>query len=234
MSAPVAGNFQDHYSLFGIDPSADAETIQAAYSRLAEKYHPNNPLTGDAHKFECVNQAYEVLSDPQLRAAFDKVKGVDLEGGNPKFTGAEFFRALAQSAGLRAAVLCILYDRRRVKSFKPSLSMRHLEGMLYVGGESLNFALWYLKKRGLVTYDDKSSMEITVDGMDFLEQNRPTPEQVMGFIRKDALAEQEPLPLLAPERPAIGETTIAEPLLNVLSRALQRNHPAEETRPLKK
>lgn len=234
MSAPVAGNFQDHYSLFGIDPSADSETIQATYARLAEKYNPINPMTGDAHKFACVNQAYEVLSDPQLRAAFDKVKGVDLEAGNPKFTGAEFFRALAQSAGLRAAVLCILYDRRRVKSFKPSLSMRHLEGMLYVGGESLNFALWYLKKRGLVVYDDKSAMEITVEGMDFLEQNRPTPEQVMGFIRKDALVEPEPLPALAPERPAIGETSMAEPLLNVLSRALQRNHPAEETRPVKK
>jgi curved DNA-binding protein CbpA len=228
MSAPVSGTFQDHYSLFGIDPGADSETIKAAYARLAEKYHPNNPVSGDAHKFECVNQAYGVLSDPQLRAAFDKVKGVDLEGGNPKFTGAEFFRALAQSAGLRAAVLCILYDRRRVKSFKPSLSMRHLEGMLVVGGESLNFALWYLKKRALVVYDDKSAMEITVEGMDFLEQNRPTPEQVMGFIRRDALVEPEPLPALAPE------TTAAEPLLNVLSRALQRNHPAEEIRPLKK
>ena len=106
--------------------------------------------------------------------------------------------------------------------------MRHLEGMLYVGGESLNFALWYLKKRGLVINDDKSSMEITVDGMDFLEQNRPTPEQVMGFIRRDALADQEPLPALAPERPAIGETTLVEPLLNVLNRALQRNQSAEE------
>jgi hypothetical protein len=233
MSAPVSGNFQDHYSLFGIEPNADAETIQAAYTRLAEKYHPDNPVSGDEHKFECVNQAYEVLSDPQLRAAFDKVKGVDLEG-TPKFTGAEFFRELAQSAALRAAVLCILYDRRRVKSFKPSLSMRHLEGMLHVGGETLNFALWYLKKRGLVVYDDKSAMEITVEGMDFLEQNRPTPEQVMAFIRKDALAEQEPLPLLAPERPAIGESTMAEPLLNVLSRALQRSTPAQEPRPVKK
>ncbi len=231
MSAPVSGNFQDHYSLFGIEPNADSETIQATYARLSEKYHPDNPTTGDAHKFECVNQAYEVLSDPALRAAFDKVKGVDLEAGNPKFTGAEFFRALAQGAGLRAAVLCILYDRRRVKSFKPSLSMRHLEGMLYVGGESLNFALWYLKKRGLVVNDDKSSMEITVEGMDFLEQNRPTPETVMGFIRTDALTEQAPLPALAPERQAIGESTVVEPLLNVLSRALQRNQPAEEKVP---
>lgn len=226
MSAPVSGNFQDHYSLLGVEPSADSETIQAAYSRLAAKYHPDNPESGDAHKFECVNQAYEVLCDPSLRAAFDKIKGVDLEAGNPKFTGAEFFRALAVSAGLRAAVLCILYDRRRTKSFKPSLSMRHLEGMLYVTGESLNFALWYLKKRGLVANDDKSSMEITVDGMDFLEQNRPTPEAVMSFIRQDAITPQDPLPALAPDKPT--DTTIVEPILNVLTRALQRNAPSEE------
>jgi len=234
MSAPVAGNYQDHYSLFGIEPNADSETIQATYTRLAAKYHPDNPDTGDSFKFECVNRAYEVLSDPDMRAAFDKVKGVDLEAGNPKFTGADFFRALALSAGLRAAVLCILYDRRRMKSFKPSLSMRHLEGMLYVTGESLNFALWYLKKRGLVVNDDKSAMEITVEGMDFLEQNRPTPEQVMAFIRQDALTEQAPVPLLVPEKNLLAETTLAEPLLNVLSRALQRNHPAEEARPVKK
>jgi hypothetical protein len=144
------------------------------------------------------------------------VKGVDHEAGNPKFTGAEFFRALALGAELRAAVLCILYDRRRVKSFKPSLAMRLLEGMLNIQGEGLNFALWYLKKRGFVVYDDKSNMEITVEGMDFLEQNRPSAEAVMQFIKKDALMPQPELAL---------EPKVVEPLLSVLGRALQRNHP---------
>ena len=233
MSAPVSGKFQDHYLILGVEPTADSDTIQAAYAKLAQKYHASNPDTGDQEKFEALNQAYEVLCDPALRAAFDQVKGVDREGGNPKFSGADFFRALAQSAGLRAAILCILYDRRRIKSYKPSLSLRQFEGMLTVGGEALNFALWYLKKRGLVTVDDKSSLEITVDGMDFLEGNRPTPETVMMFIKQEALA--EPLTPLEPLTTLPEEPTIAEPILNVLTRALQRNPPEPARRlPLKK
>jgi hypothetical protein len=221
MSSSVAGKFQDHYALLAIEPTADSETIQAAYAKLAQKYHPDNTETGDKTKFDAANQAYEVLSDPGLRAAFDQVKGVDREGGKPKFTGAEFFEALEQSAGLRAAILCILYDRRRVKSFKPSLSMRHLDAMVHVTGEALNFALWYLKKRSFVIYDDKSAMEITVEGMDFLEQNRPSPELVMPFIRPDSLA----TPWVGKQPAAAAK--IAEPVLNVLSRALQRNNPSE-------
>jgi curved DNA-binding protein CbpA len=216
MSSSSAGKFQDHYIVLGVETNADSATIHAAYSKLAQKFHPDNPETGDQQKFESLNQAYEVLCDPELRISFDKVKGVDHEAGNPKFTGADFFRALAMGAELRAAVLCILYDRRRVKSFKPSLPMRLLEGMLNIQGEGLNFALWYLKKRGFVVYDDKSAMEITVEGMDFLEQNRPSAEAVMMFIKKEALMPQPELPM---------EPKIAEPLLSVLGRALQRNHP---------
>ena len=214
MSSSAAGKFQDHYVVLGVETNADSETIQAAYARMAQKYHPGNADTGNKEKFEAVNQAYEVLADPGLRASFDKVKGVDHEAGNPKFTGVAFFKALEESALLRSAVLCILYDRMRVKSFKPSLSMRHLEAMLSVNGEALNFALWYLKKRSFVINDDKSSMAITVEGMDFLEQNRPSADAVMAFMKPDALANPAPVP----------ETKVAQPLLSALNRAIQRSH----------
>jgi hypothetical protein len=59
--------------------------------------------------------------------------------------------------------------------------------------------------------------------MDFLEQNRPTPETVMMFIKQEALA--EPMLPLEPLAAPIEETTLAEPILNVLTRALQRNSP---------
>ena len=217
MSSSLAGKFQDHYIVLGIETNSDSETIQNAYAKLAQKYHPSNDETGDQVKFDSLNQAYEVLSDPGLRASFDKVKGVDHEAGNPKFTGAEFFRALEKSALLRSAVLSILYDRRRIKSFKPSLSMRHLEGMLSVEVDELNFALWYLKKRGYAANDDKSSIEITVDGMDYLEQNRPLPEAVLPFIKPEALTKQP-----------VAEAKAAAPVLNALNRALQRSISSEE------
>src|SRR5579872_5011897 len=135
MSSSSPGKFQDHYIVLGVDPKADSETIQAAYTKLVQKYHPNNAETGDASRFECLNQAYEVLADPALRIEFDKLKGIDHSSGDPKFTGLDFFQALEHASNLRAAILCVLYDRRRLNSFKPTLSMRHLEGMFQVTAE---------------------------------------------------------------------------------------------------
>jgi curved DNA-binding protein CbpA len=225
MSSGSAGKFQDHYVLLGVETNSDSETIQAAYSRLAKKYHPSNAENGDQTKFEALNQAYEVLSDPGLRASFDQVKGVDHESGNPKFTGVEFFDALEQAAALRSAILCILYDRRRIKSLKPSLSLRHLEGMLHATTDELNFALWYIKQRGFAVNDDKSSMAITVDGMDYLEKNMPSPEAVAKFIKLDS----QTTPAVKPAHHAIvvpaAKAKTGEPVLSALSRALQRNGP---------
>lgn len=183
MSAPVAGKFQDHYAVLGIEPKSDSETVQRAYSRLAEKYHPNNATTGNKEKFDAVNLAYEVLSDPGLRRDYDALKGLDQDKGAPQFSGLSFFNALGRDAALRAALLCVLYDRRRTRPFTPSLSMRHLEILLDATTEELSFALWYLKQRSLVASDDKSSLQITVEGIDYLTAQSPTPELVMSLIK---------------------------------------------------
>jgi len=212
----------------GVEPTSDSATIQAAYTRLSQKYHPSNADTGNKEKFDQLNQAFEVLSDPELRAAFDKIKGIDREAGGPKFSGTEFFDALGQGAVLRAAVLCLLYDRMRLKSFKPSLSMRNMEGMLRVRGEELNFALWYLKKRNYVINDDKSALAITVEGMDYLEHNPPSEAEVMSFIRLEAVA--DPHKKHASEKPTRekpvtlerSEAEAASPVLSALNRALHR------------
>lgn len=196
MSAPLAGKFQDHYLILGITPKADTETIQNAYIQAAKKYSPDNPLTGDEEKFDAINLAYEVLSDPQLRVEFDKVKGLDQEEGPAQFSGLPFFRSLDRAIQIRSTLLCLLCDRRRMKPFRPSLAMRDVEASMNVSLEELSVTLWYLKHRGLVSSDDKSSLQITPDGVDFLEANRPSPDAVLPLIRPSALAganaEQKP------------------------------------------
>jgi curved DNA-binding protein CbpA len=217
MSAPLAGKFQDHYVVLEIEPKADSETIQRAYAKLAQKYHPNNAVTGSAEMFEAVNSAYETLSDPELRSIFDKVKGVGQDQGGPKFSGLEFFDALGREALRRAAILCVLYDRRLNKPNAPSLSMRHLELIVEATAAELASALWYLKQRGWAASDDKSSLQITVDGMDFLESKRPVPEDVMTFIKESAIPPSLAIP--APqEQPKRGQ----ESVLSTLNRALAR------------
>lgn len=212
MSAPLAGKFQDHYAVLGIEPKSDPDTIQQAYAKLAQKYYPNNTATGNAEMFEAINTAYETLSDPELRAVFDKLKGVGQEDSGPKFSGLEFFDALGREAVRRAAILCVLYDRRLTKPSAPSLSMRHLELIVEATAEELSSAMWYLKQRGLVASDDKSSLQITVDGMDFLESKRPSAEDVMPFIKGSAST--------AAQTPAPRET---ESVLATLNRALSRS-----------
>jgi hypothetical protein len=206
MSAPLAGKFQDHYKVLEIDPKSNLETIQQVYGKLAQKYHPRNAQTGDQEKFDAVNLAYEILSDPGLRAEFDKLKS----GGEDKtefiFSGLDFFAALGHETALRAALLCLLYDRRRLKPFTPGLTLRRVENILETTSEGLNFALWYLKQRSLVTSDDKSNLLITVEGMDYLEMNPPTPETVMPLIRAAGLARPKPA---AAATPATAETPSA-------------------------
>jgi hypothetical protein len=197
MSAPLAGKFQDHYKLLEIDPKSGLEAIQQAYGKLVQKYHPRNTQTGDQEKFDALNLAYEVLSDAGLRAEFDKLRSGGEDKTEFNFSGLSFFAALGHETALRAALLCLLYDRRRLKPFTPGLSMRRVENILETTPEGLNFALWYLKQRSLVTNDDKSNLLITVDGMDYLETNPPTPEMVMPLIRAVGLASPPPQPVTA-------------------------------------
>lgn len=66
--------FVDYYKVLGITKSATAKEIKAAYRKLARKFHPDvNPDDKDAEtKFKEVNEANEVLSDPENRKKYDK------------------------------------------------------------------------------------------------------------------------------------------------------------------
>jgi molecular chaperone DnaJ len=65
---------RDYYEILGVDRSADTEEIKKAYRKLALKFHPDrNPNDKAAEeKFKELGQAYEALSDPQSRAAYDQ------------------------------------------------------------------------------------------------------------------------------------------------------------------
>lgn len=89
-------NFIDYYKTLGVDKSADTKAIKKAFRKLARKYHPDvNPGDKAAErKFKEINEANEVLSDPEKRKKYDKY-GKDWEhaeafekaggqaGGNP-------------------------------------------------------------------------------------------------------------------------------------------------------
>src|SRR6201982_3848382 len=74
---------QDYYELLGVNRGADDAAIKAAYRRLAKEHHPdrkNGCKESEAH-FKAINQAYDVLKDPQKRAAYDRFGKAAFQNG---------------------------------------------------------------------------------------------------------------------------------------------------------
>jgi len=68
--------FKDYYKIMGVPEDASQEDIKRAYRKLARRYHPDVSKEADAEeRFKEVNEAYEVLKDPEKRAAYDKLRG---------------------------------------------------------------------------------------------------------------------------------------------------------------
>ena len=82
--------YKDYYSILGVDRKADAKEIKKAYRKLARKYHPDvNPANSEAAvKFQDINEANEVLSDPAKRQKYDRLgsqwQQYQQSGGKPE------------------------------------------------------------------------------------------------------------------------------------------------------
>jgi len=90
----MATTQRDYYEVLGVGRSADAAELKRAYRKLAMEYHPDrNPSADAAEKFKEINLAYEVLSDDQKRAAYDRFghAGVEGAGGPGGFDGFAHF-----------------------------------------------------------------------------------------------------------------------------------------------
>lgn len=67
-------NYKDYYKVLGVARTAGADEIKKAFRKGARKYHPDINTSVDAEaKFKDVNEAYEVLKDPEKRAAYDQL-----------------------------------------------------------------------------------------------------------------------------------------------------------------
>lgn len=83
---------RDYYEVLGVDKNASADEIKSAYRKLAKKYHPdlNHDADAPAH-FKEVTEAYEILSDPKKRQAYDQFgQAVFDQNGAGGFNSANF------------------------------------------------------------------------------------------------------------------------------------------------
>lgn len=83
---------RDYYEILGVSRNADKEELKRAYRRLARKYHPDvNKEPGAEEHFKEINRAYEVLSDLEMKARYDRfgeagVSGAGASGFSTDFT----------------------------------------------------------------------------------------------------------------------------------------------------
>jgi curved DNA-binding protein len=81
----MAVQFKDYYETLGVARTATPEEIKKSFRKLARLYHPDvakNKATGEV-KFKEINEAYEVLSDPEKRRRYDELGANWQEGGGP-------------------------------------------------------------------------------------------------------------------------------------------------------
>src|SRR5580693_5908160 len=98
MSATANVTKVDFYEVLQVTREATDQELKASYRKLAMQYHPDrNPNNPEAEeKFKSCSEAYQVLSDPEKRAAYDRFghsafSGGGAPGGNP-FAGAQHFQ----------------------------------------------------------------------------------------------------------------------------------------------
>ncbi len=166
-------DFVDFYELMQISPHAELETIQRIYKMLATRYHPDNPQTGDLARFLLVNQAYETLSDPALRTAYNSKYEESVASPIELFEAKEFDLGVDGEANRRMGILCLLYNRRRANPEDPGLSLLEFERTMSAPREHLLFTMWYLKEHDCVRQDEHSDYVITGVGVDYVENHLP-------------------------------------------------------------
>lgn len=160
--------FVDHYEVLQLSQQADAETIERVFRLLAKRYHPDNTESGDEEKFRQVHTAYETLLDPKRRAEFDVHYDRNKTVQWQIFSQGSALGSRQDDQRIFNGVLSLLYVARRQNPESGGLGSLHLERMLGVPREHLEFPLWVLKKRGWIEVLDTGQVAITVEGIDMV------------------------------------------------------------------
>jgi curved DNA-binding protein CbpA len=174
--------FADYYETLEISPNATVDTIERVFRYLAQRYHPDNSLSGDAARFSEIVKARDVLLNPEHRARYDLDHEKHLEFGSKLASETEDVAdEFEHDAIIQEKILSILHVKRRRDIQNPGLSIMDLERLSGCPREHLDYHLWYIKEKGWMSRLDGGYLVITADGIDrsVMEHRRLNPRKLL-------------------------------------------------------
>ena len=173
---------QDYYEIMQLSPNADTETLHRVYRLLAQRYHPDNADTGNSELFVSLTEAYQTLSDPERRAAYDARHTAEKKLRWKIFDQAAVATGPEVEKRKRQGILALLYATTVKDPERASLTVHSFEELLGCPKEHLEAALWYLKGKGFVQRTDGGRYTLTVNGFEEAEERCVKPMQTAGEL----------------------------------------------------
>jgi curved DNA-binding protein CbpA len=167
----MAVNGVDYYEVLQVSDAAEPETINRVYRIFAQRYHPDNRETGNEARFREITEAYQILSHPEKRASYDATNQIRRKDRwRLVAAGPESENDFEMEQVVRLSVLEALYTKRRLEPQSPGIYLLELEKMMGRPREHLEFTIWFLAQKRLISADD-ARMYITADGAEYLEDS---------------------------------------------------------------
>ena len=161
----AASEFIDYYEILEISPRANSETIERMFRYFAQRYHPDNPQTGDRSRFDVILEAHNTLKDPVRRAQYD-IKFQIQSSARLKLVDEVNGTKIWQDSDLQNKLLSLLYAKCRQNVRDPGIDNLELERLTRCPAEHLEFHLWYLREKGWIRRTESGTVAITVEGID--------------------------------------------------------------------
>jgi curved DNA-binding protein CbpA len=161
-------DFINYYEMLGAVPGASAKDIARRFHRLAKRYHPDNPLSGNRDLFDRLVEAHGVLRDEAKRAAYDRLHE-QIVGPHPRPPEEPgYIKVVEHDVHVQENLLLMLYTRRRRNIRDPGVPDFEIERLTGCAPEELEFHFWYLKAKRWIERLDSGMVAITVEGIDHI------------------------------------------------------------------
>ena len=161
----MTASVKDYYEILELSPNANSGTIERMFRYFAQRYHPDNPDTGDRIRFDEIMEAHDTLKNPARRAQHD-IQRANQSEFRSKLGEEANDKGIKRDIEIQNKLLSILYIKRRRNVRDPGIGDYELEVLLGCPAELLKFHLWYLKEKGWMRRTDNGMLEITIEGVD--------------------------------------------------------------------